>query len=96
MDPIGLLAEDLDRYGATLNDELEIIQENELPINIEITPWQEFKNQVGKIAKRKRITEATKRRGYLGEMDEFDNEVYMAAMRKRGPGERNIIQYIMS
>ena len=42
MGSIGFLAEELDKHAGTLNDEMEIIQENELPINIELTPWQEL------------------------------------------------------
>ena len=47
------------------------------------TPWQDLKRQVEGIAKRRRIKEATKRRTDLGQMDEFDNEVFNAATKKR-------------
>ena len=58
--PIGLLAEDLHKYGARLNANLEIIQENEVPISINQTPWQELKRLVEHIGKRKRIKDVPK------------------------------------
>ena len=69
--PIGLLAEDLHKYGAALNSKFEIIQEDELPIHISNTPWQELKRLVEQVAKRKRIKDVFTRRNYLEQMEEF-------------------------
>ena len=60
MGPIGLLADELYSCGAMLNENLEITQDNEMPINIELMPWQELKRQVEGIAKRQRIKETIK------------------------------------
>ena len=87
--PIGLLAEDLHKYGARLNANLEIIQEGELPISIGQTPWQELKRLVERIGKRKRIKGVSQRRTCLDEIEEFDNEVFITATRKRNPEEMN-------
>ena len=86
MGPIGLLAEELERNGCVLNEDLDIIQENERPLSITRTPWQDLKRQVEDIAKRKRIKDVTQRRTYPGEMDEFDNEVFNAATKKKNRG----------
>ena len=86
MGPIGLLVEELARNGCVLNEDLDIIQENERPLSITRTPWQDLKSQVENIAKRKRSKDVTQRRTYLGEMDEFDNEVFNAATKKRNEG----------
>ena len=48
MGPIGLMTEELHKYGGMLDDEMEIVQESELPTNIELTLWQELKSQVDK------------------------------------------------
>ena len=96
MGPIGLLAEELATNGCILNDDLEISQENEPPLSITRTPWQDLKRQVECIANRQRIKDVTKRRTYRGEMDEFDIEVFNAATKKRNGEEKNTTQYIMS
>ena len=96
MGPIGLLAEELAGNNCCLNEHLEIIQHTEQPMSITRTPWQDLKRQVEGIVKRQRIKDATERRTYLGKMDEFDNEVFNAAVKKRNDEEQHIIQYIMS
>ena len=88
MGPIGLLAEELAGNNCCLNEQLDIIQDNEQPISITRTPWQDLKRQVEGIAKRHRIKQATKRRTYLGIIDEFDNEVFNAATKKRHDEEQ--------
>ena len=75
---------------------MEIIQENELPISIGQTPWQELKRLVDYVGKRKRIKGVSQRRTCLDEIEEFDNEVFIKATRKRNPEDLNILQYIMS
>ena len=96
MGPIGLLAEELATKECILSEDLDIIQENERPLSITRTPWQDLKRQVEGIVKRQRIKDTTKRRTYLGDMDEFDNEVFNAARQKRNEEEQHILQYIMS
>ena len=83
MGPIGLLAEELATNGCVLSEDLDIIQVNERPLSITRTPWQDLKRQVEYIVKRFRIKDTTQRRTYLGEMDEFDNEVFNAATKKK-------------
>ena len=82
MGPIGLLVEELANNGCVRNEDLGITQENECPLSITRTPWQDLKRQVENIVKRKRIKDVTKRRTHLGEMNEFDNEVFNAATKK--------------
>ena len=82
MGPIRLLAEELAGNSCCLNEHLDVVQENEQPISITRTPWQDLKRQVEGIAKRQRIKYATERRTYLGKMDEFDNKVCNAATKK--------------
>ena len=94
--PIGLLAEDLHKYGARLNAKLEIIQENELPISIGQTPWRELNRLVEYVGKRKRVKGVSQWRTCLDEVEEFDSEVFTKATGKRNPEELNILQYIMS
>ena len=48
------------------------------------------------LVNRKRIKETTQRRTYLGNIDEFDNQVFYAATKKTSAEEKNITQYIMS
>ena len=83
MGPIGLLAEKLAANGCWLDVDLDIIQVNEQPLSITRTPWQDLKRQVEGIVKRQRIKDATKRRTYLGQIDEFDNEVANAATKQK-------------
>ena len=82
MGPIGLLAEELAKNECVLNEDLDITQENECPLIITRTPRQDLKRQVGNMAKRKRLKDVTQRRTYLGEVDEFDNEVFSVATTK--------------
>ena len=88
MGPVGLLAEELAGNNCCLNEHLDIVQTNEQPISITRTPWQDLKRQVEGIVKRQRIKNATERRTYLGKMDEFDNEVFNAAVTKRNDEEK--------
>ena len=83
MGPIGLLAEELADNNCCLNEQRDIIQDNEQPISITRTPWQDLKRQVEGIAKRHRIKQVTERKTYLGIMDEFDNEVFNEATKNK-------------
>ena len=83
MGPIGLLAEELAANNCCLNEHFEITQNNEQPISITRTPWQDLKRQVEGIIDRQRIKNATDRRTYLGKTDEFDNEVFNVVVKNK-------------
>ena len=82
MGPVGLIATSLESFGATINENLQIIQDNEVIIDIVGTPWQNLKDLVGGMAKGRRMEEGSKRRNFLKDVKDFDNEVFVKANRQ--------------
>ena len=75
-------------------DKLQIIQDDEVIIDIVETPWQNLKDLVEGIAKRRRMEEGNKRRSFLKDVKEFDNATFVKATMNRKDEETNIIKYI--
>ena len=94
--PICHLLAALHQVGAYLTDTLDIKQDNETPICITTTPWQQLRPQIDQLGKRGRFQQVSAERAFLDGQPELDHEVLTRAMAKRPPEELRILHYLMT
>ncbi len=94
--PVALLMHSLQECGATLKDDLNIVQPNEPNIDLWHMPWQHLKSAVEEIAANARTRVGTVARQHMKDLNEIDGVIHKKILHVLGPKERKIFNHISS
>ena len=94
--PIGHLLTQLDKVGATIDDNYTIHQNLEVDISITATPWQEIKPQIEALGQRARLRQARDQRALLENITEIDAPTLRATIAKRSKDQKQLLQHILT